>query len=215
MRPIRVIALALPVLVLASFSFPRTVLLPGAHGFREIAPRVWMQPGARDPVEVLNELDWAETRIEEWWGGATERPRILICGDTGCDGSLGGVGPYAQAYDQYLLILHSRLSTEAADLRRAIIAHELSHAALASRVSSWRLLTGDMPAWLNEGLAVLASDDPRFDLTPERCALLADETLPESMRDWDHAAGQRDRPIYQAAACRARDWLATNALSDL
>lgn len=215
MRPIRIFALALPVLVLASFTFPRTVLLPGLHGFREIAPSVWMQPGARDPANLLSELDWAEDKIADWWGGAPDRPRILICGDTACDEALGGETPYAQAFGRHVLILHSRLGVEGTELRRAILAHELSHVTLASRVPSLRLLTGDVPAWLNEGLAVLASDDPRFALTDDRCAQLADEDLPDGMRDWGQAAGQPERPLYQAAACRAREWLENHTLSDI
>ncbi|SFI36068.1 hypothetical protein [Jannaschia pohangensis] len=196
-------------------AFGRTAALPGLHGFTEIAPQLWVEDGAAPSPITREDVETAEVLLADFWGRAPERPRILVCLTEACDAALGGPGPLAQAYGRFVVVLYSRLAAEDADLRRAILTHEMSHVALSERVSAWRVMTGDLPAWLNEGLAVLASDDPRFDLSEEVCATLADETLPEGFREWGRQAGQQSRPLYQAAACRARDWLAQNGLDAL
>ncbi|CTQ50851.1 hypothetical protein [Jannaschia donghaensis] len=215
MRPIRVLALGIVLLSLGLLPFPRYVLFPGLSGLDYVADSTWMEASAGPPARLIEELEWAEAKVAEWWGEVPDRPRILVCGSYDCDGALKGPGPYAQAYGRHLLIVHARLGLESPQLRRAILAHELSHTLVASRVSLLDLWRGRMPAWLNEGLAVLASGDPRFDLTPAYCASLDTEDLPAGYKAWGRLAGTTDRPIYQAAACRARIWLKTNSISDI
>ncbi|SDZ32098.1 hypothetical protein SAMN05444004_11088 [Jannaschia faecimaris] len=215
MRRIRLLSLVIVLVSLGLLPFPRHVLFPGWAGLNYVSDGVWMEATAGDSERFVEELTWAEAQVADWWGEVPDRPRILVCGSLKCDSALNGPGPYAQAYGRHLLIVHARLGLEDPELRRAILAHELSHIIVASRVSIPAYLRGDMPAWLNEGLAVLASDDPRFNLTPGLCDMLVEEPLPEGMRDWGHLAGEGNRPIYQAAACRARAWLENNDLADI
>lgn len=215
MPPIRIVSILLVVGALGLLPFSRFALFPGWSGLNRVAESTWMEATAGDPADFVMDLVWAETKIESWWGDVPDRPRIIVCGSLKCDTALGGPGPYAQTYGRYLMIVHSRLGQESQALRRAIFVHELSHIVLASRLSLWDMWQGRVPAWLNEGIAVLASDDPRFSLTPILCESLRDEPLPETMRAWGHMAGQRERPIYQAAGCRAKEWLENNALSDI
>ena len=210
--------LALPVAALAH-PFPRTAILPGWTGLAELAPGLWAGPGA--PPGLVEDVAEARRRVEAFWSDLPGPHRLVVCTDTACDAALGGVdsgdgtGPYAQAFGAYLLVTYSRLLEEEVDLRRAIIAHEMSHLVLAKRVSVLRLMSGDVPAWLNEGLAVLASGDPRFSLTDGVCARLREVDLPVTLAEWGRAAGRGERPLYQAAACRARGWLSENGLDAL
>lgn len=210
--------LALPVAALAH-PFPRTAALPGWTGLTEVAPGLWSGPGA--PPGVAADVAAADAQVRAFWGEGPGPHRTIVCTDAACDAALGGVtssgpsggdGPLAQAFGPWLLVTYSRLLAQDEALRRAILAHEMSHLVLAGRVSPLRLWSGEVPAWLNEGVAVLASDDPRFDLTPDVCARLAEVDLPVTMPDWSREAATRERPLYQAAACRARDWLARNGL---
>lgn len=210
--------LILPAAALAH-PFPRTAALPGWTGLTEAAPGLWTGPGA--PPGIAADVAAAEARVRAFWGEAPGPHRVIVCTDAGCDAALGGVasrgpdgddGPLAQAFGPWLLVTYSRLLAQDDALRRAILAHEMSHLVLAARVSPLRLWSGEVPAWLNEGVAVLASDDPRFNLTPNVCTLLSDVALPETMPEWSREAGSRESPLYQAAACRARDWLALNGL---
>ncbi len=219
--------LALLVLPMAALAhpFPRTAALPGWTGLTEVAPDLWSGPDA--PPGLAADVAAAEARVRAFWGEGPGSHRIVVCTDADCDAALGGstsrepgaagdrTGPLAQAFGPWLLVTYSRLLAQDEALRRAILAHEMSHLVLAARVSPLRLWSGEVPAWLNEGIAVLASDDPRFDLTPDVCARLSDVVLPLTMRAWSHETGDRDRPLYQAAACRARDWLARNGLDAL
>jgi hypothetical protein len=90
-----------------------------------------------------------------------------------------------------------------------IIAHERSHIELHGRLGLVRFLAGGVPAWFDEGLAVVVSEDPRY-LRPagagDRCRAAAAGPLPSGVRDWAHRAGA-DRELYARAACRVLRWM--------
>src|SRR5262249_18814730 len=85
------------------------------------------------------------------------------------------------------------------------------------RVGLWRIT--EVPAWFDEGLAVVVSDDTRY-LRPagagDRCrAEPGDEPsdlpsdLPVDRVDWRRAAG-RDTDLHARAACQVVRWIDRN-----
>ncbi len=92
-----------------------------------------------------------------------------------------------------------------------ILLHEFSHVELHARVGLWGMLTGAIPAWFDEGLAVLVSQDQRY-LDAENEALGCDEvradSLPVSSRDWRRQAGRHAQRLYHDAACAVQARLA-------
>jgi hypothetical protein len=49
-----------------------------------------------------------------------------------------------------------------ARLLSGILAHEFSHVDLHTRIGLMRFLAGAIPAWFDESLAVIVSDDARY-----------------------------------------------------
>jgi hypothetical protein len=89
-----------------------------------------------------------------------------------------------------------------------IAAHELSHIELHSRIGRIKTFEKVIPQWFDEGLAVVASGDPRY-LKPEgvadRCTAEPTADLPASRGAWV-ARVQRD-DLYPKAACRVLRWM--------
>lgn len=84
-----------------------------------------------------------------------------------------------------------------------ILVHEASHVALHGRLGTIRLLSGAVPAWFDEGLAVIVSGDARY-LAPgstaaERCTAEPTE-MPASPWTWAREAGRRTT-LYAETAC--------------
>jgi hypothetical protein len=87
-----------------------------------------------------------------------------------------------------------------------IVAHELSHIEFHQRLGPAR---DKVPQWFDEGLAVLVSDDPRHLLphtAADRCRLAADQTLPQTLSQWQSAARANEH-LYSKAACRVSQWV--------
>jgi hypothetical protein len=98
-------------------------------------------------------------------------------------------------------------------LSRVIITHELTHVEVHERIGFLNHMRGAFPAWFDEGLAVLLSDDPRY-LKPgrtaaERCQPTPDGELPSTPLSWDEMAGKSEW-IYAKAACEVMRWMDAN-----
>jgi len=124
---------------------------------------------------------------------------LLACDTVECDRRLGGRGAKARAYGEKFILVAPEGRTE------TIISHEFAHIVLHERVGSVGLLRGDLPAWKNEGIAVLVSGDTRYFAieggTPA-CTTEPDGPLPETVREW----GKAMRPdthliLYAQVAC--------------
>jgi hypothetical protein len=98
----------------------------------------------------------ARGRVSAFFGGIEGSPNIFACSTEECYISHGGVSAKGKAFGSSFLLLSPR------GLDVVIVSHELTHIELHSRVGafrSWR----SIPSWFDEGLAVLVSEDPRYD----------------------------------------------------
>ncbi|WP_417239487.1 eCIS core domain-containing protein [Celeribacter halophilus] len=179
---------------------------PTCFGFREIAPQVYSElRGPTTSVPLLTRLARAEARVADVFGPQA-RPRILICYTETCNKVMGDMDARAMTYGSHLFYL----TPDGHDTE--IIAHELTHVALHRQIG----LRGQMgfPAWLDEGIAVWVSRDPRFDLNPDTCDP-GQGALPIKSHDWRHSAAARDASAYAQAGCRVAQWVKSHPVSRL
>ncbi len=179
---------------------------PRCYGLEQSQPNVFVERGmpqqARDHVAEI--LSQARVRVRDFYGRTDGNPRILVCASQSCYQHIGGGGTRGKSYYDAVLILSPRGTDP------VIASHELAHIELHNRIGFIRFVSGAIPSWFDEGLAVVVSDDPRY-LAPvgaaDRCLVDADGPLPTGMREWSRRAGADDQ-LYAKAACRVSRWLA-------
>ena len=207
-----VIAAALPVtlVAMALWSYPAlaAALCAGCIGMERVEPHLVVDPAMptadRKPLTRLRLA--ARVEVETALGPIRTMPTLVVCSSTACDARMGGPGERRGARAQTLTTPFGtaiRLGPTALD--RTIISHELAHVRVHELVGLRRQITGDVPAWFDEGIATLVSRDPRH--TTGACP--AAIALPVSPYDWAAASG-RDAKLYARAACAVRAWLAAN-----
>jgi hypothetical protein len=130
----------------------------------------------------------------------------VACWTAQCQHRLKARAP-AVSYGSYGI----RLSPEGIDA--VLLSHEFSHIELHRRMGLRQFLFGDMPAWFDEGLAVVVANDSRY-LPPEetsgsRCREEPGADLPVTGKDWSRSAGA-DHGLYAHAACRVLLWMDAN-----
>jgi len=170
---------------------------PSCYSFERIAENVWVERGV-DGFDDLSILAEAQDRVVAAFRlDELLLPKLLICATEECDRRLGGRGARARAFGDSLVVLSPR------GRDTMILSHELAHIAIHRHVGNWGLLTGELPAWRNEGTAVLVSGDERyFNFVDARCLVSPDENLTTSPSEWS----RKMRPdthldLYGQAAC--------------
>ena len=181
-------------------------VVPERCGLVAIAPGLHVDARAGDAerrrIAALHER--GREIVENRLGPFERPPRAWVCTTERCHERLGGTGARAIAYGG----LGARVSPRG--VTPAILAHELAHVRIGELVGTVPVLLERMPAWLNEGLAVLVSDDPRY-LGPDGACAPGSTglaALPRTTRAWiARASREGGRPLYAAAACAARGWV--------
>src|SRR5262249_50359216 len=190
------VALAEPVLA--------AIVCPGCFGFERLSETVYVDHAMTDQERTAfrRALAEADARLVAFYGDVVAPPIVLACRTGACNGRLHG-GARGAAYLTIALRLAPR------GLNATIIAHERSHIELHSRIGFWRLAEGTIPAWFDEGLAVVVSEDERYLLPPgpgDRCRLEPGQARAASAPGWRGTAG-RDPELYARTACRVLRWI--------
>lgn len=174
-------------------------MCPSCYGFEQIAQGVYAERDRAHPG-LLTTLDASEARVRAAFGIDSIPPVTLLACDSGeCDRRTGGKGAKARAFGARFIVAAPGGRSE------TILSHELAHIVLHDRISALDLLRGDLPAWKNEGIAVLVSGDTRyFELEGDSysCRVEPDGPLPGTPAAW----GKAMRPdthltLYAQAAC--------------
>jgi len=202
---------SVPVFLPAAAAF----VCPRCYGLTEIAPGVYaeIQSSEAERADLVSGLAAAEERIGAFYSQRQAAPPVVLaCVSLACDRRLGGKGAKARAYGSEFIHLSP------AGWDATILSHELAHIELHARVG-WRVLaSGTLPAWFDEGLAVIISRDQRYlsndDGGSVECLEPASDDLPVSAREWGREAGRGERPVYAIAACRVLNWLRTQGGRD-
>lgn len=135
-----------------SFASVAGVLAPSLFGMTRISDRLFADPamGSDQRVAVATAVVEARRNVGAFWGSVVAEPTVIACSTPGCYRRLGGGSDRG-----HTILGHLVLSPRGLD---AVIAtHEWTHAELTARVGR-----AHVPAWFSEGLAVVASRDPRY-----------------------------------------------------
>lgn len=180
---------------------------PACFGFSKVADRVYVQsnmtPASR--IRAVASLVAAEQRVGAFFGGLQHVPRALICADDGCYRRIGGgAGSGTGTLGSYAIVV----SHEAID--PVLIGEALSQVELHGRVGYWHILTGAVPIWFDQGVAVLAADDTLY-IAPQgsrsRCIAGPIPDMPVTPDDWNESLQQEGQVMYARAACQTDIWM--------
>jgi len=205
--------MALGLVSVASFAraYPAigAAIWPSFYGMEQAGPRVVVDKAM--PVsmraDLLRDAETATSTVRNFYGAFHRQPYLVACSTEACDRELGGRGAMGDTYlTPFATVI--RLSPRGAN--KTILTHEFSHVELHARLGLWTQITRAFPAWFDEGVAVVVSDDSRY-LNPGatasgRCARSSEEPLPASGSGWGAKSGQ-DPMIYTDAACRVLQWM--------
>ena len=175
---------------------------PSCFGLIKVEAGVYAEKGTLD---ISQNIEQARARVAAFYGAFDHNPTLIICHSDTCHARLGSGGARAVTYGTRFIYVSPR------GVLPEILAHEFSHVELHARVGLWGMLTGAVPAWFDEGMAVLVSQDQRY-LDAENKAVDCDgvraDSLPVSSRDWRRQAGQHAETLYHDAGCVAQARLA-------
>jgi len=189
---------------LAAYACPR------CYGLKGVGDGIYVDKAmpTDELTQIKSILTEAERRVRMFFGTFDQKPVLLICATEACNCRLGGRGGKGRAYGSKFIFISP------AGRNAAILAHEYSHIELNSRIGIVGLVLGAVPAWFDEGVAVIVSRDERYLRIDERgkmhCLTEPATDLPKSRREWGWRAGTKSEPIYAMTACRVLRWMESN-----
>lgn len=180
---------------------------PSCYGFERIAPGLLVERSMASPERerLSAEVGRASARVARRLAESARRYALVVCASDECDARLGGRGARATTYSTPF---GSAVRVSPRGANETILAHELAHVRIHALVGLRRQITGDLPAWFDEGLAVIVSGDERY-VREGRATECSEAALPTSPFEWAPASG-RDPMLYAHAACRVLAWLDAN-----
>lgn len=154
------IVLAIPVGIGVAIAVPgpHRLICPACYGLREIGDRVFVDQvfTKRDERRLLEAIRIGRARAAAFFDVTKGRPRIVACKTQACLDVFGGGRAKAVAYGWHAI----RMAPSG--LNATIATHELIHIELHYRLGALGLWGPSIPAWFDEGLAVVLSEDKRF-----------------------------------------------------
>jgi len=202
--------LAATVGTVLAFPFGAAATCPTCYGLDPFGENIFIDRAASDEQRrhVMTVIRQARERVAAFYGETDARPRILVCVTDECYARIRSAGSRGNA------ILDLALQLSPGGIDPVIAAHELSHIELHHRLGPIQQLIGGVPAWFDEGVAVVVSDDRRYlkpATAPDRCRVRSDEALPTGSLEWRREMGASDpRGLYAKSACRVADWMSAN-----
>jgi len=182
---------------------------PSCYGLESVTSNLFVEAAmpAADRTMLRETVARAAKQVATFYGSFDRQPTVLACETAACDHRLGGRGARATTFGTLFI----RLSPRGVD--QTILAHEFSHVEFHARVGDYRFLTGTVPAWFDEGLAVIVSNDERYlgpgETSAARCRAEPYADLPSSPFRWAAESG-KTHSLYAQAACRVMRWMEAN-----
>lgn len=180
---------------------PQHLLCPTCQGLDKIADKIYVDPviSAPERKKIATALERARGRVAAFFGELRSSPRIVVCRSRACARAFGTRGAKGVAYAWHAILLtNSRIFT-------VIAAHELAHIELHWRMGLSGWLRGTVPAWFDEGLATLVSEDPRFKRDASAAAVRDIMSVQSYLGHWAQYTGRVGwRAAYGAARTRVR-----------
>ena len=180
---------------------PQRMACPTCFGLEKAADNVYVDSvlSARQRTQTLQSIDRARRQVREFFGGLKSDPRIVVCRTRACAQIFGSKGAKGVAYGwQGILLTNSRIFG-------VIAAHELAHVELHWRMGLLGWARGTVPAWFDEGLATVISNDPRFKHDASPKAVREIMKVNSYLGQWaKHVEKVGWRTAYGASATRVR-----------
>ncbi len=172
---------------------------PACFGFEPTGDLTYVETATAKEA-AIRLVASARSRVAQWYGAPQSRPVFFLCSNTACARRLvpgyRGVLGLSSASGTVMLLPGGN--------NAVIAAHEWSHVELKQRVGLWNFASAGVPAWFDEGLAVLVAGDQRYlapTVTAKFCSQqLSAVELPVTDQDWGPRA-ERDHMLYARAAC--------------
>ncbi len=180
---------------------------PVCFGFEKIASGIYVQQGMPVEEQALTKrvLMLADDQIRDFYGDIEDHPRMLICATQECIGRIGGGNAASGSVGALVLLLGPE------GMNQIDITHELSLIEVAGRIGLYHSIMNTVPAWFDEGVAVVASDAPEFAALAKAnasgCRNKPTDDLPVYRSQWLEEAHQYPF-IYAQASCRVAEWMA-------
>jgi hypothetical protein len=183
------------------------VACPWCFGLEKAVDGVYVEAAmpADARQHALQLLGQAEERVGRFYSGMQYTPRTLICATPRCFERIGGGGTRVGSLGSLALLVAPE------GINVVLMSHELSHVELHGRVGLWHMELGAVPAWFDEGMAVLVSDDPQY-LAParhgrDRCAAGPQADMPADPAEWRERLAENGDLLYASAACQVDLWM--------
>jgi hypothetical protein len=215
---IRIVALVALVAFVATEPKAKIVKLifPTWFGLERVQPGLYVDrtltPAQRE--QIIKTVDDARARLDRYYGSRQSSPTLYFCASDERFRALGGTKERGFTFLRYACVFAKAGSTA------PIVAHEWSHAELATRVGLWRLRR--VPQWFDEGVAVTVSEEPSHSEAIYQEAIRLGTPIPAltdlvTLRQWNAMARRYgDRAlnphhlgvVYSTAGHEVRSWYA-------
>lgn len=189
------------------------------RSFTEVTPNVYIHNHfTKDKEDTIKMIDEARKRVAEYFGQIKSDPMIIICDDKNTNAKLGGdhdttTAAIFKAYS-YIVISSEYLNVD-------ILAHEMTHAEVHSRIFEGRLgFQSLIPSWFDEGVALqndyrdLYNEDAWKESTNDgaNVVALSDIDTPAKFYAGDT---QERRYRYIISKHEVSAWIQRNSVNDL
>lgn len=121
------------------------------RNFTEIQNNVYVENGYSGNIdEVKSLVDEARSRVLGFWGSIESSPAVIISDNAGTLAKLGGDHDTATAI---IFKAYSYIAVSDEYLNVDVLAHEMTHAELHTRLYKGKLPQTLIPTWFDEGVA--------------------------------------------------------------
>ncbi len=148
--------------------------------------------------DALQAIQYAHDQVRQQFGAVQSSPAWIVCVTESCYANAAGNGYRATTWGNFLIVISPSA------LNGHFFAHELSHAELGTRLT--RRAQARIPAWFDEGLAVLVSNDPRYVSQSGGEVLASESELPVLYSDFKREIGVNYQKAYRAAYAKVAAW---------
>ncbi|WP_230969741.1 hypothetical protein [Nitrogeniibacter aestuarii] len=181
---------------------------PRQHGMVRVAEDIWadaaMEAEAREQLVPL--VRQAQQRVARHYGTLAGAANVVFCATRSCYQRFGAHGLGFSDGSHVLIAPRGR--------RVAIVAHELAHVELATRLGGMDAVMRSVPQWFDEGLAVLISGAEEFNESTWRAATDEGRSAPAldelaDMDSWNRLTGTDGAGMhltYGTACHELRRW---------
>lgn len=202
-------------LLIATAVFMTLPVLPGFRGMTHAGDRLWIDRKATpEQISLIRDhVAQAERQVSTELDSYQPHPQWQVCVTAECDQRFR-----LHARGLTWLDLIVQISARGFE-DQGFYTHEAVHAELHDATGLVGGITGKLPVWLDEGVAVLISHAPIYPDNPQACATIRDIPTPETKEDFAllaGPAGENAPQAYLAAACATLAWIAEgNRIDDL